>query len=154
MRKRKINKMTYAEEYYNRNSIKIDSIFGSKKDFLDTVKISLRKDYYFSKRNARLDMQDLITAVKGGDVDLAYAKRNATNKDYYFPDSRALNRRIKSFSAKASDASWTDEFGFIVEVKQYYEIANSDLVLANIIVKEPDDDSPIESWEYIDRDLV
>ena len=146
--------MTYAKDYYDRHSAKLDAIFGSEKDFLDTVRISIRQDSYYSKKNARLDLQDLTTAVAGGDPELAYGKRNATNRDLYFPDARALNKRIIPNSAKASTASWADEFGYDIEVKQYYEIKNSDLVLANIIVSEPDGSSPLEQWQYIDKDLV
>ena len=153
-RKKKIDKMTYAETYYYKHATEIDKLFGDKKNFLDSVKYNIRQDYYYSAKNARLDIQDHITIKKGGDAELAYAKRNATNKDVYFPDSRTLNRRIDPNSAKPSTATWTDIYGFDVEVKQYYEIKNSNLVLANIITSEPGGGSPVESWEYIDKNYV
>ena len=153
-RKKKLDKMVYAESYYNKHAAEIDKLFGDKKNFLDSVKYNIRQDYYYSAKNARLDIQDHITVKKGGDAELAYAKRNATNKELYFPDSRKLNGKIKPSSAKLSTAKWTDIFGFDVKVEKYYEIKDSNLVLANIITSEPGGKSPVETWEYLDKNYV
>ena len=154
MKRKKIDKMQYATKYYNKHKAEIDTFFGNQKNWLDNVNYNLRNTYYTKATNARLDMQDLIQAKKGGDVELAFAKRTAVNKDVHFPDARALNKRIEAFDAKVSNAKWTDQFGYNKEVKQYYEIKNSNLVLANIITTEPSGGSPIETWEYIDKNYV
>jgi len=152
-KKTKIDKMVYADTYYQKHKADIDKVFGSEAIFKTYVKNSIQQDYYYTKKNARLDIQDLIKAKKGGDWELAYAKRNATNKELYFPDARKLNKKIEEFSAKPSKSSFTDIFGNDIDILQYYEIKGEDVVLANIMVN-PKSGSPIEQWEYIDKQYV
>lgn len=155
MRKKKaISKEDFAKEYYTKHKSIIDSVFGNEKDFYNAVDKSVREVRFYSKKSANAAIKDLLVMHQGGDSKLIRAKRTADNKGLYFPDGRALNKRIKPFSSKSSSAAWTDPFGYDVEVKEYYEISNSDLVLANIIVSEPGGKSPRESWRFIDKDLV
>ena len=154
MKRKVVDKMKYAEKYYKMRQARIDAAFGNEKNWLSAVKYNIRQDSYYKTSNARLDMQDLLQDAEGKDSQLSYAKRNATNKDLFFPDARMLNRKMVPNSAKTSKAKWEDLFGNNIQVMQYYEIKNSNYVLANIITSDPDENSPIESWEYINKDLV
>lgn len=146
--------------YYNRHKDKLNQVYGSEK----SAKAHLKYDTpdmppnYFENYNSAKEAFDLTVEYKIDPIraELKEAKMKAINKDIW-KSQRQLNNRINpdAFQSFNTSLGSLDINGmeYDAETLGYYEIKNSDQVLAQVRVSL-NGRSPWEIWQYIDREAV
>lgn len=155
-----IEKEYYARDYYTKHKTQIDKILKQAEAagrirvpngdyenvFTSIIKATPRT--FTSKEIAKRTVDKELTRLLGGDPDVIDAKHAGNRGDYGFSDLRKLNKRLdgvyQDWNYKDPSGDW--------ETDGYYEIANSNVVIAKVYHYESG--SPIEMWEYIDKDEI
>lgn len=155
-----VEKEYYAREFYSKHKRQVDNALRQaeanglirvpngdyEKVFTSIIKASPRT--FTSKEIAKRTVAKELYRLQGGDPDVFDAKHAGNRGEYGFSDLRKLNKRL---DGQYQDWNYKDPSGDW-ETDGYYEIANSDVVIAKVIHYESG--SPIEMWEYINKDEI
>lgn len=156
-RSKKVTVDKYIQSYYKRHKAELDSIFGNER----SAKAHLKHDvanapanYFNSRENAREFYDDYLNSLINPEAhSLKIAKRDAINRSDYFKTNRELNKRIDASALiKNNKYLGVDAKGWDTSLIEYYEIKNSNLVLAH--TAKFNGSSAFEVWEYIDAGLI
>ena len=141
----------YAADYYDKHQNTIDKILDGKttrnnKDvFIDLVDDLFQQNgvKYNSKKNLNEGIKGIINELRGIDPRLNEIKRTAENREEAgFKDLRKLNKRVS-----LQEISWSGPDNII----GYYDIKDSDYVIAHKLDYTFSSKSPTNVYEYITR---
>ena len=141
----------YAGDYYDKHQKSIDKLLNGKttrnnKDvFIDLVDdlFDQNRSKYTSKKSLRDGIQGIINELQGIDPRLNEIKREALNREEAgFKDLRKLNKRVS-----LQEISWIGPDNII----GYYDIKDSDYVIAHKLDYTFSSKSPTNVYEYITR---
>lgn len=151
-RSKKVSVDKYIESYYKRHKNELDSIFGSERSAKAHLKYDVANapaNYFYSRENAREFYDDYLNSlINPAAHTLKVAKRDAINRHDYFKTNRELNKRIDENNLiKSNKYLGIDANGWDTSLIEYYEIKNSNLVLAH--TSKFNGSTSYEVWEYI-----
>ena len=141
----------YAANYYDKHQKSIDKLLNGKttrnnKDvFIDLVDdlFDQNRSKYTSKKSLSDGIQSIINELQGIDPRLNEIKREALNREEAgFKDLRKLNKRVS-----LQEISWSGPDNII----GYYDIKDSDYVIAHKLDYTFSSKSPTNIYEYITR---
>ena len=141
----------YAANYYDKHQKSIDKLLNgkttrNKKDvFIDLVDdlFDQNRSKYTSKKSLSDGIQGIINELQGIDPRLNEIKREALNREEAgFKDLRKLNKRVS-----LQEISWSGPDNII----GYYDIKDSDYVIAHKLDYTFSSKSPTNVYEYITR---
>lgn len=141
----------YAANYYDKHQKSIDKLLNGKttrnnKDvFIDLVDdlFDQNRSKYTSKKSLSDGIQGIINELQGIDPRLNEIKRTALNREEAgFKDLRKLNKRVS-----LQEISWSGPDNII----GYYDIKDSDYVIAHKLDYTFSSKSPTNVYEYITR---
>lgn len=145
------------DKFYKRNKRKLDIMFGDER----SAKSHLRNDVedlpasYFRdpKRATRIFNDYLDRLDNPTKYELRLAKREAiANNPEIYANYRELNKKIDSRDLKSYNKYLGVFDGYDVNVEEYYEIKNSDYVLAHN--RYWNGSTEYYKWEFTDRTLL
>ena len=141
----------YAANYYDKHQKSIDKLLNgkttrNKKDvFIDLVDdlFDQNRSKYTSKKSLSDGIHGIINELQGIDPRLNEIKREALNREEAgFKDLRKLNKRVS-----LQEISWSGPDNII----GYYDIKDSDYVIAHKLDYTYSSKSPTNIYEYITR---
>ena len=141
----------YAAKYYEKHQNSIDKILDGKttrnnKDvFIDLVDdlFDQNRSKYTSKKSLNEGIRGIINELQGIDPRLNEIKRDALNREEAgFKDLRKLNKRVS-----LQEISWIGPDNIV----GYYDIKDSDYVIAHKLDYTFSSKSPTNIYEYITR---
>ena len=141
----------YAAKYYEKHQNSIDKILDGKttrnnKDvFIDLVDdlFDQNRSKYTSKKSLNEGIRGIINELQGIDPRLNEIKRDALNREEAgFKDLRKLNNRVS-----LQEISWIGPDNIV----GYYDIKDSDYVIAHKLDYTFSSKSPTNIYEYITR---
>ena len=141
----------YAANYYNKHQESIDKLLDGKttrnnKDvFIDLVDdlFDQNRSKYTSKKSLNDGIRGIINELQGIDPRLNEIKREALNREEAgFKDLRKLNKRVS-----LQEISWIGPDNIV----GYYDIKDSDYVIAHKLDYTFSSKSPTNIYEYITR---
>ena len=141
----------YAANYYNKHQESIDKLLDGKttrnnKDvFIDLVDdlFDQNRSKYTSKKSLNEGIRGIINELQGIDPRLNEIKRDALNREEAgFKDLRKLNKRVS-----LQEISWIGPDNIV----GYYDIKDSDYVIAHKLDYTFSSKSPTNIYEYITR---
>ena len=141
----------YAADYYNKHQNSIDKLLDGKttrnnKDvFIDLVDdlFDQNRSKYTSKKSLNDGIRGIINELQGIDPRLNEIKKTALNREEAgFKDLRKLNKRVS-----LQEISWSGPDNII----GYYDIKDSDYVIAHKLDYTFSSKSPTNVYEYITR---
>ena len=141
----------YAAGYYDKHQKIIDKLLNGKttrnnKDaFIDLVDDLFKQNgvKYNSKKNLNEGIRGIINELQGIDPRLNEIKRDALNREEAgFSDLRKLNKRVS-----LQEISWIGPDNIV----GYYDIKDSDYVIAHKLDYTFSSKSPTNIYEYITR---
>ena len=141
----------YAANYYDKHQKSIDKLLNGKttrnnKDvFIDLVDdlFDQNRSKYTSKKSLSDGIQSIINELQGIDPRLNEIKREALNRqEAGFKDLRKLTKRVS-----LQEISWSGPDNII----GYYDIKDSDYVIAHKLDYTFSSKSPTNIYEYITR---
>lgn len=152
--KESISSMDYAEQYYRKNEKKIKRLMPYIEDVNDfKMSVKYRMDApekFSSKTVAKEKMDDFIKEVSGVDMTKLRAKRQAfgyNGEEFGFTKMQQLNKKIGDYNDMEFKINDTEK------VIGYYDVKNSNAVLAQVEVKEPDS-SPYFVYKFVSRSYL
>lgn len=152
--KESISSMDYAEQYYRKNEEKIKRLMPyieDVNDFKMVVKYRMDAPEKFSSKTIAKDkMDDFIREASGVDMDKLHAKRQAFNingEEFGFSKIQQLNKKIGDYNDMEFEISDTEK------VVGYYDIKNSNAILAQVEIKEPNS-SPYFVYKFVSRSYL
>lgn len=160
-RRNRIKIEDVIKQYVNRNKRKLEQIFGS----LASASAHLKYDVpnlpksVKSYKDASDIFSDYIDFFQNGgtpEYNLKQAKKAAKNNTPgVFDDLRQLNKRIDPNAYQMADVPLEElrDGRFTRTLKGYYEIKNSDYVLAYVSNKW-DDNSEVNDWEFVQKGAI
>ena len=143
--------IAYAAKYYDKHQISIDKLLKgrttrNKKDvFIDLVDDLFQQNgvKYNSKKNLNAGIRSIIDELQGIDPRLNEIKREALNREEAgFKDLRKLNKKVSY-----QEISWSGPDNIV----GYYDIKDSDYVIAHKLDYTYSSKSPTNIYEYITR---
>ena len=141
----------YAANYYDKHQKSIDKLLNGKttrnnKDvFIDLVDdlFDQNRSKYTSKKSLNEGIRSIVNELQGIDPRLNEIKREALNREEAgFKDLRKLNKRVS-----LQEISWSGPDNII----GYYDIKDSDYVIAHKLDYTFSSKSPTNVYEYITR---
>ena len=141
----------YAADYYDKHQKSIDKLLNGKttrnnKDvFIDLVDdlFDQNRSKYTSKKNLNEGIKGIVSELQGIDPRLSEIKRTALNREEAgFKDLRKLNKRV---SLQEIYYSGPDN------IIGYYDIKDSDYVIAHKLDYTFSSKSPKNLYEYISK---
>ena len=141
----------YAANYYDKHQKSIDKLLDGKttrshKDvFIDLVDdlFDQNRSKYTSKKSLNDGIRGIINELQGIDPRLNEIKRDALNREEAgFKDLRKLNKRVS-----LQEISWIGPDNIV----GYYDIKDSDYVIAHKLDYTFSSKSPTNIYEYITR---
>ena len=141
----------YAANYYDKHQKSIDKLLNgkttrNKKDvFIDLVDdlFDQNRSKYTSKKSLSDGIRGIINELQGIDPRLNEIKREALNREEAgFKDLRKLNKRVS-----LQEISWIGPDNIV----GYYDIKDSDYVIAHKLDYTFSSKSPTNVYEYITR---
>lgn len=141
----------YAANYYNKHQNSIDKLLDgkttrNKKDvFIDLVDdlFGQNRSKYTSKKSLNEGIKGIVNELRGIDPRLNEIKREALNREEAgFKDLRKLNNRVS-----LQEISWIGPDNIV----GYYDIKDSDYVIAHKLDYTFSSKSPTNIYEYITR---
>ena len=141
----------YAADYYDKHQKIIDKLLNGKttrnsKDvFIDLVDdlFDQNRSKYTSKKSLTEGIKGIINELRGIDPRLNEIKREALNREEAgFKDLRKLNKRVS-----LQEISWIGPDNIV----GYYDIKDSDYVIAHKLDYTFSSKSPTNVYEYITR---
>ena len=141
----------YAANYYDKHQKSIDKLLNgkttrNKKDvFIDLVDdlFDQNRSKYTSKKSLSDGIKGIINELQGIDPRLNEIKRTALNREEAgFKDLRKLNKRVS-----LQEISWSGPDNII----GYYDIKDSDYVIAHKLDYTFSSKSPTNVYEYTTR---
>ena len=143
--------IAYAANYYDKHQKSIDRLLDgrttrNKKDvFIDLVDDLFQQNgvKYNSKKNLNAGIQGIINELQGIDPRLNEIKREALNREEAgFKDLRKLNKRVSPQEIAYNGPD---------NIVGYYDIKDSDYVIAHKLDYTFSSKSPTNIYEYITR---
>ena len=141
----------YAANYYDKHQKIIDKLLNGKttrnnKDvFIDLVDdlFDQNRSKYTSKKALNEGIKGIVSELQGIDPRLSEIKRTALNREEAgFKDLRKLNKRVS-----LQEISWSGPDNII----GYYDIKDSDYVIAHKLDYTFSSKSPTNVYEYTTR---
>lgn len=141
----------YAANYYDKHQKSIDKLLDGKttrnnKDvFIDLVDdlFDQNRSKYTSKKSLNEGIRSIVNELQGIDPRLNEIKREALNREEAgFKDLRKLNKRVS-----LQEISWIGPDNIV----GYYDIKDSDYVIAHKLDYTFSSKSPTNIYEYITR---
>ena len=141
----------YAANYYDKHQKSIDKLLNGKTTrnkkevFIDLVDdlFDQNRSKYTSKKSLSDGIQGIINELQGIDPRLNEIKRTALNREEAgFKDLRKLNKRVS-----LQEISWSGPDNIV----GYYDIKDSDYVIAHKLDYTFSSKSPTNIYEYITR---
>ena len=141
----------YAADYYDKHQKSIDKLLRgrttrNKKDvFIDLVDdlFDQNRSKYTSKKTLNAGIQGIINELQGIDPRLNEIKREALNREEAgFKDLRKLNKRVSPQEIAYNGPN---------NIVGYYDIKDSDYVIAHKLDYTFSSKSPSNIYEYITR---
>ena len=141
----------YAADYYDKHQNTIDKLLNGKttrnnKDvFIDLVDdlFDQNRSKYTSKKSLNEGIRSIVNELQGIDPRLNEIKREALNREEAgFKDLRKLNKRVS-----LQEISWSGPDNIV----GYYDIKDSDYVIAHKLDYTFSSKSPTNIYEYITR---
>ena len=141
----------YAADYYDKHQKIIDKLLNgrttrnNKEVFIDLVDDLFQQNgvKYNSKKNLNAGIRGIINELQGIDPRLNEIKREALNREEAgFKDLRKLNKRVS-----LQEISWSGPDNIV----GYYDIKDSDYVIAHKLDYTYSSKSPTNIYEYITR---
>ena len=141
----------YAADYYDKHQKIIDKLLNGKttrnnKDvFIDLVDdlFDQNRSKYTSKKSLNEGIRGIINELQGIDPRLNEIKREALNREEAgFKDLRKLNKRVS-----LQEISWIGPDNIV----GYYDIKDSDYVIAHKLDYTFSSKSPTNIYEYITK---
>ena len=152
--KESISSMDYAEQYYRKNEQKIKTIMPYVEDVEDFKMVVEYRMFapakFSSKKIAKQKMDDFMKEISGVDMDKLKAKREAFNyngPEFGFDKIQKLNKKIGDYSDFEKQLTETEK------LVGYYEIKNSDAILAQLEIHEPGQ-SPYYVYRFVSRSAL
>lgn len=152
--KESISSMDYAEQYYRKNEEKIKRLMPFVSDITDfKMAVKYRMDApekFSSKTIAKDKMDDFLRQASGVDMDKLHAKRQAFNingEEFGFSKIQQLNKKIGDYNDMEFEISDTEK------VVGYYDVKNSNVILAQVEIKEPNS-SPYFVYKFVSRSYL
>ena len=141
----------YAADYYDKHQKSIDKLLkgrttrNNKDVFIDLVDdlFDQNRSKYTSKKSLNDGIRGIINELQGIDPRLNEIKREALNREEAgFKDLRKLNKRVS-----LQEISWIGPDNIV----GYYDIKDSDYVIAHKLDYTFSSKSPTNIYEYITR---
>ena len=151
-----------ATEYYQKHKRELDKIIpdihgvSKEKQFVDRFKYGIAGRGITNRSNTKKQFLEKVKYVKahlqGYNLDALEAKEKGINADKYgFKDKRKLNWRKFNLKQDMKSHYYTKGND---EIEGYFEINNSDVVIAKVYSRKYSNESPEARFEFFKKNEI